>query len=324
MKIAILAASLLFLTGCTQAPDELVSHVKRGTVLVENKIDTTNGGIGTGFILEDNVIVTNNHVIDGKGQITIYASGSPKKFPAEVVYADPVADLAVVRLKDWDKFEAEENPVNLHLGDSDAMIEGKRVVIVGHPWGLKWSVSQGIISGKYRRVGANPQFVDQVDAHLFQGNSGGPIFNENGEVICVSNMMLTGEGGSYGFCIPSNLVKKVLHDFNTLKEVRWRALNVTLGLTDDGSSVIIESVEPNGAAALAGLKPNDKIIAIYTPEYTAGRKIEEVNDAITTFALMNGDDEKVQIVIDRNGTEMTIDVNTHYRLSKEYPANKSK
>ena len=324
MKYTFLVAAMLLLVGCSQSTNEIVSDLKRGTVLVENKIDTTNGGIGTGFILEDNVIVTNNHVIDGKGQITVYSSRSPKKFPAEVLYADPVADIAVIKLKDWTTFELETNPMNFNLGDSNEMTEGKKVIIVGHPWGLKWSVSQGIVSGKNRRVGANPQFVDQVDAHLFQGNSGGPIFNEKGEVVCVSSMMLTGEGGSYGFCVPSNLVKKVLHDFYTLNEVRWRALNVSLGLTEDGSSVIIENVEPDGAAAKAGLKPKDKIVAIYTPQNVGGKVIEEPNDAITTFALMNGDDEKVQIVIERDGQQMTLDVNTHYRLSKEYPANKSK
>lgn len=324
MKYAVIAAAMILLAGCTKTTVDTISHVKRGTVLIENKIDTTNGGIGTGFILDDNYIVTNNHVIEGGGKITIYSPNSPKKFDAEVVYADPVVDLAVVKLKDWDTFEKEEGPVNLTLGDSELMPEGERVIVIGHPWGLKWSVSQGIISAKNRRVGANPQFVDQVDAHLFQGNSGGPIFNEKGEVVCVSDMMLTGEGGSYGFCIPSNLVKKVLHDFDTFKEVRWRAMNVTLGLTEDGSSVIIQSVEPNGAAYKAGLLPNDKIIAIYTPREVGGKKIEDVNEIITEFALLYGDDERVQVVIERDGVQKTIDVITHYRLSKEYPTNKTK
>ena len=324
MRYAVIAAAMLLLVGCSKTTVETVNDVKSGVVLIENKIDTTNGGIGTGFILDDNTIVTNHHVIAGGGKISVYSPNSPKKFEAEVVYSDSVVDLAVIKLKDWNTFETEEKPVHLTLGDSSLMTQGSRIIIIGHPWGLKWSVSQGIISGKFRRVGANPQFVDQVDAHLFQGNSGGPVFNENGEVICVSDMMLSGEGGSYGFCIPSDLVKKVLHDFEKFNEVRWRAMNVTLGLTEDGSSVIIQSVEPNGAADKAGLLPNDKIIAIYTPKSVAGKKIEDVNEIITEFALLNGDDEKVQVVIERDGVEKTVDVATHYRLSKEYPANKTK
>lgn len=324
MKYAVMAIAMLLLAGCSKTTVETVDHVKSGVVLIENRIDTTNGGVGSGFILEDNVIVTNHHVIEGGGKITVYSPNSSEKFEAEVVYSDPVVDLAVIKLKDWNKFEAQENPVNLTLGDSSSMTEGSKVIVIGHPWGLKWSVSQGIISGKFRRVGSNPQFVDQVDAHLFQGNSGGPVFNEDGKVICVSDMMLEGKGGSYGFCIPSDLVKKVLHDFNAFKEVRWRAMNVVLGLTEDGSSVIIQSVEPNGAAYKAGLLANDKILGVYTPRSTDGKKINDINDIITEFALLNGDDERVQVVIDRDGKQMTVDVITNYRLSKEYPTNKTK
>ena len=76
-------------------------------------------------------------------------------------------------------------------------------------------------------MGQNPKFMDQVDANLFQGNSGGPIFDGNGNVVCVSTMMLSMEGGSYGFCVPSNLVQKVVYDLNAFGEVRWRVMNIT-------------------------------------------------------------------------------------------------
>jgi len=205
------------------------------------------------------------------------------------------------------------------------MKQGDKVIVVGHPWGLTWTVSEGILSGKHRRAGQNPKFMDQVDANLFQGNSGGPIFNANGEVICVSTMMLAMDGGSYGFCVPSNLVKKIIHDFNVFGEVRWRALNISASLTDDGSSVIVSSLEPDGAASKAGIKEGDRILEIITEKnHPKGIIISNPNDLITELATLNGDDEKVKLVIERNGEKMMIDVVTNFRLSSEYTPDKGK
>lgn len=304
---------------------ELVQMVKPGVVLVANQIDASTGGTGTGFIIGDNQIVTNHHVIDGNGQIFIYSSNSQHKYEAQVVYKDPVADLAVVRLRDWELYKKNEMPINLVFGDSDAMKQGDKVVVVGHPWGLTWTVSEGILSAKHRRAGQNPKFMDQVDANLFQGNSGGPIFNADGQIVCVSTMMLAMEGGSYGFCVPSNLVKKVIHDFNVFHEVRWRALNISAGLTDDGSSVIVQSLEPDGAASKAGIKEGDILLEIYTgTNHPHGTKITNPNDLITELAMQNGDDEKVKLLIMRNGEKKMIDVTTNYRLSSDYTPDKGK
>ena len=181
------------------------------------------------------------------------------------------------------------------------------------------------MSAKDRRTGANPKYVDQVDAKIYEGNSGGPVFNEHGEVICVSELMLKGDGGSYGFCIPSNLVKKVVNDFQLFKEVRWRAINVSIGLTDDGSSVILKTIEPDGAAGKAGLKEGDKITFIRTTNTGPdGKKVVRPDDLITEMATLNGDDEDVRLTVDRNGQILTFDVKSNYRLSKEYEPDKTK
>ena len=303
---------------------ELVEQVKPGTVLITNQIDATSGGSGSGFILEDNMIITNHHVIDGNGKISVYSPNSRKKYEAKVVYQDKIVDLAILRLLDWELFEKEQKPVNLKLGNSDETSEGEKIVVIGNPWGLTWSVSEGILSAKSRRSGPNPKYLDQVDAKVYQGNSGGPIFNENGQVVCVSEIMLSGEGGSYGFCIPSNLVKKVIHDFNVLGEVRWRVINVAVGLTDDGSNVILESVEPGGAAGKAGLKEGDKILTIFTEDNRTGKKIVTPDDMITELATLHGDDEDIRVAIDRNGEKMMIDVKTNYKLSSEYTPDKAR
>jgi serine protease Do len=298
---------------------EVFNENVSGVVLIQNKIDASTGGTGTGFILEDNQIVTNHHVVDGTGKLFVISKNSGKEYAAQVVYADPVSDIAIIRLQDWEMFEANEKPVNLSLGNSNAMTPGDKVIVIGHPWGLSWTVSEGIISGKHRRAGANPKFMDQIDANLFQGNSGGPIFNDNGKIVCVSNMMLAMEGGSYGFCVPSNLVKKVIYDFNVIGEIRWRVLNVSAGLTDDGQSVIIQELESDGAAAKAGIEKGDIVLGIVADSNSAAIKsLSSPNDLITELAMTNGDDEEITLLIDRKGKKKMITVKTNFRKSSEY------
>lgn len=322
MKYFVLAFLSLFLIGCKEmSTTDIVNEYKDGVVLITNDISTGQGGIGTGFIVGDKV-VTNLHVVDGEGKLTVYSDDSQRKYEATVTYKDPVSDMAVLTLKDWVSFKKNETPVSVELGDSDTSKVGDKVVVIGHPWGLMWSVSEGIVSSKFRRINQNPKFMDQIDAKLFQGNSGGPIFNTKGEVVCVSNMMLSKEGGSYGFCVPSNLVKKVLYDFEKFGEVRWRVLNVAASLTDDGSAVLLKTIDPTGAAAAAGLKENDKVLEIYTPNnHPNGIKITDPNDLITEMALLKGDDDMVKILIDRNGEKLMVDVKTNHKLSSDYSVN---
>lgn len=326
MKVIATAFLAMFLVGCAAMPTtEIVSEVQDGVVLIENDIGNGQGGIGTGFILNDNQIITNLHVVDKPGTITVYSDDSRRKYKATVAFKDEVADIAVLRLYDWELFEANETPVNLSLGKSEHLQPGQRLVVLGHPWGLTWTVSEGILSSKDRRMGQNPKYLFQIDAKLYEGNSGGPIFNGKGQVVCVSNMMLVREGGSYGFCIPSDLVKKVIYDFNTFGEVRWRVLNVAAGLTDDGSSVIFTSVEPGGAAGMAGIKDGDKVLEIYTPNsHPEGVRIVDPNTLITELAQLRGDDELVKLLIERNGEKIMVDVKTNYKLSKEYTPDKGK
>jgi serine protease Do len=326
--ISFLTATVVLYTGAfgsIKSTEQVVRTVKKGTVFIENKLDTTNGGIGTGFIIGENLIVTNDHVIEGNGKLTVVSANDQTRYEAEVISTDAIVDIAILKLKKWDEFKKHEGAVILPIGDSREMEEGSKVVIIGHPWGLTWTVSEGIMSSKNRRVGSNPKYVDQVDAKIFQGNSGGPVFNEQGEVICVSELMFEGKGGSYGFCIPSVLLKKVLGDFQLFGEVRWRAMNVSIGLTDDGNYAIVNSIDENGAADKAGIKVGDKILEIYTPNnHPTGLKITDVNSLVSEMATISGADEKIKVLIERNGEKQMIDVITNYKLSKEYEPDKSK
>lgn len=322
MRMGILAVSFLaltVLTGCAERPtSQIVEDVRPGVVLIANQ-GTRGSGLGSGFIIGDNQIVTNQHVVDGANELTVYSISSETKYKAKVIHEDKVVDIAVIQLEKWDDFAKKEGHTNLTLADSDRMKIGDKVIVIGHPSGLGWSVSEGILSAKDRRGGNNPRYMDQIDANLFQGNSGGPVFNDSGQVACVSNMMLEVTGGSYGFCIPSTLVEKALNDFEKFGEIRWRAINVGAGLTDDGSSVILKTIEPNGAAAAAGLKEGDKVLKVYTPNnHPEGVIVHNPNELITELAKMHGDDESIRLLIDRNGNEIMVSVKTNYRLSSEF------
>ena len=159
MKYISIAALALFLGGCGEMTTrDVVNKVEDGTVLITNQIDTTSGGIGTGFMIADNLFVTNDHVIKGKNnRIFITTKGSAKKYEAGVINTDVIADIAIIKVKDWDEFKREQNPVTVALGDSDKMDEGDKVIVIGHPWGLHWTVSEGIVSAKNRRQGPNPK-----------------------------------------------------------------------------------------------------------------------------------------------------------------------
>lgn len=322
MKFVFLAVfaifSILTVDYAFEKPNtsDVVSRVMPSTVLITNQIDTTTGGTGTGFIIGKNLIVTNNHVINGDGKINVISSNSARKYSANIIAKDKISDLAVIELNDWDSFYKEESPSIVSFSDKETEL-GEKVIVIGHPWGLTWTVSEGIVSAKYRKPKATPQFLDQLDAKLYQGNSGGPVFNENGEVVCVSSMMLTGEGGSYGFCIPSILTQKVINDFKEFNEVRWRTLSLSVEETEE-STVKIAEVQSGKAADKAGLKSGDIIKTIYNKQYNEGLKVLSTVNILTALAIMNGSEEKLSLEIERNGETLMVEVTTDYRLSKEF------
>lgn len=165
-------------------------------------------GTGTGFYLRDhNVIVTNRHVINGNIEVVISGKNF-KKTLTQVMFRDPVHDLAFLRLPD----NLEMAHVRLAAPDNNPR-EGDTVVAIGHPYGLKYTATQGIVS-KSDRVHNNVSYL-QVDAAINPGNSGGPLINTNGEVVGV-NTFIIADGNNLGFALPV----KPLHE--TLEEYRGK------------------------------------------------------------------------------------------------------
>jgi len=173
----------------------------------------TPGGSGSGFIVKDkNLIVTNRHVIFGNEKVVVRGENFVKTM-AEVIYTDPLNDIAFLRVPDgYEK--------STHVAISGEKVEaGEKIIAIGHPMGLRFTATQGIVSKAERKFN-NVDYI-QVDAAINPGNSGGPLINERGEVVGV-NTFIFRDGESLGFALPSVTLNEILVEFS-LKSNNERA-----------------------------------------------------------------------------------------------------
>jgi serine protease Do len=246
-------------------------------------------GQGSGFIIDrKGLILTNNHVVAGGGELTVRLSDK-REIPAEVVGTDPRTDVAVIRLKGL-KSDLPDSEVAV-LGNSDEIEVGDYAIAIGNPFGLERTVTQGIISFKGRSglpiAGGGPVYQDfiQTDASINYGNSGGPLTNIRGEVIGI-NTAINPAGQGIGFAIPINLARNVAQQLISGGKVVRGYLGVLpqeltadlaegLGLKD-ARGVLVARVEDNTPAAKAGLRDQDVIISFdgkETPDVAKFRQL---------------------------------------------------
>ena len=222
--------------------------------------------LGSGFIIDKKgVVVTNNHVITGAEDIIVRVNGD-KEYKAKVIGADPLSDIAVLQLETKDTFA----PVK--FGDSDKARIGDWVIAIGNPFGLGGTVTSGIISARNRSIGLS-RYEDyiQTDASINSGNSGGPLFDMNGDVIGINTAIL-GRNGSIGigFSIPSNSAKIVIDQLIEFGETKrgWlgvRIQDVTKEIAevenlDKPRGALVASVAQNSPSDKAGVKAGDIIL----------------------------------------------------------------
>tara|TARA_Y100001970_G_scaffold112666_1_gene140582 strand:+ start:657 stop:2057 length:1401 start_codon:yes stop_codon:yes gene_type:complete len=234
--------------------------------------------LGSGFIIDSKgIVVTNNHVIKGAEDILVRIEGG-KEYEAEVIGADPLSDIAVLQIKSNEKFK----PVN--LGDSDKARIGDWVIAIGNPLGLSGTVTAGIISARNRNIGINryEDFI-QTDASINQGNSGGPLFDMNGDVIGINTAILGREGNiGIGFSIPSNSAKIVIDQLVKFGETKRGWLGVRIQIVtkeiaeieklDIARGALVASVAENSPSEKAGIKAGDIIL-----EFN-GQEIKEMQE----------------------------------------------
>jgi len=236
-------------------------------------------GIGSGFIISSNgLVVTNHHVIDRADEIIVTLTNG-EEYLAEIKGSDPKTDLAVLQLKD------ASNLPFLPWGNDERSRVGDWVLAIGNPFGLGGSASTGIISAIGRDINAGPydDFI-QVDAAINRGNSGGPLFNMNGEVIGINSMIYSPTGGSVGigFAIPANLAKGVVNQLTDNGKVERGWLGVQIGQVsedlaeaferDSKEGALVSQIVEDSPAEKAGLQAGDIILSFN------GEKIKEVRN----------------------------------------------
>ena len=240
-------------------------------------------GIGTGVIIDKaGVILTNNHVVEGRTDVTVRLHDG-REFKAVDIETDPNTDLAIVRIEGAKDLKAAR------LGDSDKVEVGDWVLALGHPFGLEGTVTSGIISAKGRGIGspARATFL-QTDAAINPGNSGGPLINLDGEVIGINTAISSSSGGNQGvgFAIPVNLAKWVSDELIDDGVVQRAQLGVmiqplTPELADQfglkaHEGVAVTDVVADMPGAKAGLKAGDVIVEYDGKKVTTPRELQSV------------------------------------------------
>ncbi|MBB5047228.1 serine protease Do [Rhodopseudomonas rhenobacensis] len=262
--------------------------------------------LGSGFIVDTaGIAVTNNHVIADADEINIIMNDGTK-IKAELVGVDKKTDLAVL------KFKPPAKPlVAVKFGDSDKLRLGEWVIAIGNPFSLGGTVTAGIVSARNRDINSGPyDSYIQTDAAINRGNSGGPLFNLDGEVIGVNTLIISPSGGSIGigFAVPSKTVIGVVDSLRQFGELRRGWLGVRIQqVTDEiaeslnikpARGALIAGVEEKGPAKPAGIEPGDVVVKF------DGKDIKEPKD-LSRVVADTAVGKSVDVVIIRKGKEET-------------------
>ena len=265
--------------------------------------------LGSGFIIDDaGIVVTNFHVIENAEEITVTLADETA-FTAEVLGQDQKTDIAVLKIDPGDT-----DLTAVPFGDSDSLRVGDWVLAIGNPFGLGGTVTAGIVSARGRDIGNGPydDFI-QTDASINRGNSGGPLFNTDGEVIGINTAIFSQSGGSVGigFAISSNLAKRVttqLAEFGTTRR-GWLGVFIqevtpdiadSLGL-DSAGGALVSSVNEKSPADDAGLEPGDVITSF------DGKMIDKMRD-LPRIVAETDIGATVDVELMRGGKMMTVRV----------------
>jgi serine protease Do len=278
--------------------------------------------LGSGFIISaDGYVVTNNHVITAEGRGTVeeitVTMPDGTEYPAELIGADAASDLAVLKIERGSDFPF------VHFGDSSQARVGDWVIAIGNPFGLGGTVTSGIVSSVLRNTGggAYDRYI-QTDASINRGNSGGPLFDMQGNVIGINNAIFSPSGGSVGigFAIPAETAEPIVRQLIAGEEIQRGYLGVriqpvtedladSLGI-DERRGEFIQSVEPGEPAARAGLEAGDVVLSVnnkaVTPDQTLSFLVANIAPGTT-----------IPLEIVRDGQRRTLNVTVGKRPSEE-------
>ena len=274
----------------------------------EQRRQTTSLGSGVIIDGERGLILTNAHVIQRSGTITVVLEDR-REFKARIVGADPDSDLAVLKIDPTEKLPA------IAMGQSDDLMIGETVIAIGNPFGFSHTVTTGVVSAIHRSVRADERVLHdfiQIDASINPGNSGGPLLNINGELVGI-NTAIYAKAQGIGFAIPISKAKKIVANLIQYGEVQPAWIGIVAQELDERlaqylkypgrKGAIIRAVEPESPAQAAGLRDGDVLLAVGT------RKIADLDDYLAaTRAVTAG--EILEIQAWRNGRTLTAGVRT--------------
>ena len=263
--------------------------------------------LGSGFIIDPaGYVVTNNHVIADADEVTVLLHDDTE-LKATIIGRDEKTDLALL------KVEAGRPLPAVNWGDSDLLRIGDWVMAIGNPFGLGGTVTAGIVSARGRQIGGAYDDYIQTDASINRGNSGGPLFDMNGQVIGINTAIYSQSGGSVGigFAIPSTLAKNVVAQIRQFGKPKRGWLGVRIQNVNDElaeglhlpstKGALVANVTEGGPADKAGIKQGDVVLRFDSKEVTASRSLPRI---VAETAIS----KKVQVVVWRQGKEMTFDV----------------
>ena len=283
---------------------------KRGGPKVDRKISS----LGSGFVIDgkEGLVVTNNHVVEGAEEIIINFHDGTKLKVDKVIGKDAKADLALL------KVSPKKPLVDVKFGSSANLLVGDWVMAIGNPFGLGGSVSAGIISAKSRDINSGP-YDDylQTDAAINKGNSGGPLFNMDGEVIGVNTAIISPTGGSIGigFAVPSDTVAAVVDQLKQFGETHrgWLGVKIqtvtediaeTLGVPEN-TGALISAVTPASPADKAGLEAGDVILKFDGKDVSTMRGLPKIvaqtpiGKSVDFDVLRKGQKKSLQVAVGR-------------------------
>jgi serine protease Do len=281
-----------------------------GMPMMPSPEDQARTSLGSGFIVSsDGYIITNNHVVDGADSVTVRLQDR-RTLTAKVVGTDSTYDIALLKVNAGGSLPA------VSIGDSQLLKPGQWVLAIGSPFGFDYTVTQGIVSAVGRNLGNRDQpatsFI-QTDVPINRGNSGGPLFNLQGQVVGVNSQIYSSTGGYQGvaFSIPIDLAMNVVEQLKTKGYVTRGELGVMIKPVDDdvvkalkldrAQGAIVVSVSPSSAAQKAGLQAGDIILAYN------GRSIDQGAD-LPPLVSMTKPGTTVPVEILRDGKDKTVSV----------------
>lgn len=267
---------------------------------------------GSGIIIsQDGYIATNNHVIEGAGEIEVLLDNN-REYSAKLIGADPSNDLALLKIEATDLEYA-------NFSNSDSLQVGEWVLAIGNPFGLQFTVTAGIVSAKSRNISmlekSGIESFIQTDAAVNPGNSGGALIDTKGDVVGVNSAIIarSGQYEGYSFAIPSNLAQKILFDLKNYGAVQRGWLGISMvDVTDKKAKelglnivngVVVISVNKDGAAYDAGIKKGDVITSINDITFNSSAQFMEIvgryrpGDEIDIEYIREGDYSKAQALL---------------------------